>query len=472
MSEKRSHFEEYIYLAGLTHNAAFIGWGGFEFEVKGDPDDEWAIADDLVHHPQRRGAIGVNAPPLAQEGTAARIEVTNKNTGEVKTQHQIGANRFHVRELDPDTEYTYRILVKLEREEDFREWGAGPLRDWDVEGGKRGLRLVGNSYQNEFHTFPDPKQPASDLTFAVIGDFGRGVRKEPSEKQTQRDIADALEHTVLNQGVRFILTTGDNIYHGGSNDDDWFYTYFQPYRYVINRVPVYPSVGNHDDGEDENNDDRAQLYDNFFIVPRFTNFKDVRESSTDPGLFYRFRYGSDIEFVCLDTSKRSRFFSKRYFKRDEHQEFIKHAFSTEDKPKWRIPFSHHPPYSAGPQHLNTDSMIEFFIESGRFKDAGVRAIFSGHEHNFQHSVEDDIHYFVTGGAGEIRTNTPSMENFIKAKTQAWGGNDEGHFLLVKIDAEQMEVTALAKRAPGGEPRVLKVKDIHGQHLDDYLPIKI
>ena len=59
--------------------------------------------------------------------------------------------------------------------------------------------------------------------------------------------------------VRFVLTTGDNVYAGrrimgvpigdhGDEDDDWFFTFFQPYRYMVNRVPVYPCIGNHDTG--------------------------------------------------------------------------------------------------------------------------------------------------------------------------------------------------------------------------------
>ena len=51
----------------------------------------------------------------------------------------------------------------------------------------------------------------------------------------------------------------------GDEDDDWFFTYFQPYRYVLNRVPVYPSIGNHDSGETEERDDRDQLMDNFYL---------------------------------------------------------------------------------------------------------------------------------------------------------------------------------------------------------------
>ena len=42
----------------------------------------------------------------------------------------------------------------------------------------------------------------------------------------------------------------------GDEDDDWFFTYFQPYRYVLNRIPVYPSIGNHDADESEACDDR------------------------------------------------------------------------------------------------------------------------------------------------------------------------------------------------------------------------
>ena len=49
---------------------------------------------------------------------------------------------------------------------------------------------------------------------------------------------------------------------------------------------------------------------------------------------------------------------------------------------WRIPFSHHPPFSAGPRHHNTRTMVALLPLLQR---AGVKVMFSGHEHNFQHS---------------------------------------------------------------------------------------
>jgi hypothetical protein len=83
----------------------------------------------------------------------------------------------------------------------------------------------------------------------------------------------------------------------------WFFTYFQPYRYVINRICVYPSIGNHDTAETEDHDDRAQVEDNFYIRERIAAEEAAGRASFEPGLFYRFRYGSNIEFVCIDTSK-------------------------------------------------------------------------------------------------------------------------------------------------------------------------
>ena len=45
-------------------------------------------------------------------------------------------------------------------------------------------------------------------------------------------------------------------------------------------------------------------------------------------------------------------------------------------------FCHHPPFNPGPTHHNTDRMQQLLP---LFSRAGVRVVFSGHEHNFQHA---------------------------------------------------------------------------------------
>ena len=67
------HAEPYIYLAGLTHKAALIAWGGFYFRVRAS-DDRWKLVDDsnLNHvHPPRRETIGARSEPYGE----ARVEV-------------------------------------------------------------------------------------------------------------------------------------------------------------------------------------------------------------------------------------------------------------------------------------------------------------------------------------------------------------------------------------------------------------
>src|SRR5262249_6408607 len=83
--------------------------------------------------------------------------------------------------------------------------------------------------------------------------------------------------------------------------------------------------------------------------------------SVGPGLFYRFRVGTDLELVCLDTSREQGIlggliggvsadgFTKRLILHPRHRTFIEQAFPprTADSPKWIVPFFHHPVFCAG-----------------------------------------------------------------------------------------------------------------------------
>jgi 3',5'-cyclic AMP phosphodiesterase CpdA len=163
---------------------------------------------------------------------------------------------------------------------------------------------------------------------------------------------------------------------------------------------------------------------------------------------YRFRYGADVEFVCVDTSRQSLLFGNRFFEHPNHASFLDAAFPAPgaegpDAPSWRIPFTHHPPYCAGPQHGNSKSLIRHMVPL--FRRSGVRAVFSGHEHNFQHSRADGIDYFISGAGGKVRLEPPS--DFEEAHTTSWAS--AGHFLVVDVAADRMVVTALAALGPDG-----------------------
>jgi hypothetical protein len=451
------HFEPYVYLAGLTHKSALVAWGGFYFKVS-RVEGGFRLVDDSdldTVHPPRRSSIGASSDPYGH----AVVEVRDESGTLVATGKTATANHVWVAGLEPDRIYSYRVTVN------GQEWAGGPRRDWMLgEPPLQGLVESGASYDNRFRTHPRPDADA-DLTMAVIGDFGTGVRRPSSQTRRQHEVAQALRAAVDREGVRLVLTTGDNIYAGrsllgipvgatGDEDDDWFFTYFQPYRYLVNRVPVYPAIGNHDGNETEVNDDRDQIMDNFYLAERLLGEEAAGRASIGPGLFYRFRFGSEIELVCLDSSRRFLLFGQRFFRHPNPAPFLEAAFPAQPagSPRWRIPYAHHPPYCAGPMYGNSRSSIEDLVPL--YRRSGVRLVLSGHEHNFQHSRVDGIDYFVTGGGGKVRDGSP--RDFEKAATVGWAA--AVHFLLVKVRGRRATVTPigedgrpLAVLAPDGSP---------------------
>ena len=110
---------------------------------------------------------------------------------------------------------------------------------------------------------------------------------------------------------------------------------------------------------------------------------------------------------------------------------------------WRIPFCHHPPFSAGPDHHNTEGMDELVQ---RFQSAGVKVVFSGHQHNLQLNRMNGIDYLISGAAGKVTTQTP--DKFEAAGTVFW--SPTCHFLLVTVEGKRMTVRAIGKLNGAGE----------------------
>jgi hypothetical protein len=194
--------------------------------------------------------------------------------------------------------------------------------------------------------------------------------------------------------------------------------------------------------------------DNFYLAERLLGEEAAGRASIGPGLFYRFRFGSEIELVCLDSSRRFLLFGQRFFRHPNHAPFLEATFPAQagGSPRWRIPYAHHPPYCAGPMYGNSRSSLEDLVPL--YRRSGVRLVLSGHEHNFQHSRVDGIDYFVTGGGGKVRSDSP--RDFEKAFTVGWAA--AVHFLLVKISGRRATVTPigedgrpLAVKAPDGSP---------------------
>jgi tartrate-resistant acid phosphatase type 5 len=372
-------------------------------------------------------------------------------------------NHVWVTGLEPDTEYRYRVLV------DGRPWGEGELHDWSVEQGT--LVAAGGRYDNRFRTFPHAGA-ATPVTFAVLGDFGVGIVDGRLDGGRQLLVAQALARAVDMHQVRLVLTTGDNIYLGhqdtagtGNEDDEWYSSYYQPYRYVLSRVPFFPTVGNHDAGDSESSDDRDQLADNLFLDQRFGPEVEAGSASLGPGLFYRFQVGANVEFICIDTSIATGMDVEHYFDDPAHYRWVRDALGGQAA-RWRIPFSHHPPFCAGPEHTNTTGMVDRLVPL--FEEAGVQLVLSGHEHNFQHAIVNDIHYVVSGASGKLRNEAP--RNFEQAGTRAWAA--AGHFLLARADERSLVVRPLAGVGEDGSFEPIEVVDPSGRPAEPVVEIRL
>lgn len=452
------HREPYITLAAVTQDSALITWGAFFFEVTGQEiDGRFKIIEDKnlkFINPPRETSIGETSnfygPATIrvweENGTqAAEIEVTGDPP-------ETRVNHAWIRNLKPNTEYRYELLVKGE------PWAQEERRDWVFMNGKQGMLPNKRIYENEFKTYPRTDQATPDFAFAVIGDYGRGVRKPSTLSNRQREIAVALEEAVRAKAVRFVLTTGDNIYAGGDADSDWFFTHYQPYRYILNRVPFYPCCGNHDTDETEASDDYVQLLDNFYIRQRFfSGNRDEGDAVKDNGLFYNFRFGRDVSFIAIDSARQTPD-GPRAFQKDTNKNFIKSVIPEIQEPAtaWRIPFFHHPPYVDGPSYTNFEEVIAELVQP-IFEKAGVRLVFNGHEHNLQISKKNNIYYVVTGSAGDLRPD--NLFGAAEAHNIAWAPSH--HFMLVEYVGGKMHITPYGELSNGKLQALTNVKDSQG-----------
>lgn len=311
-----------------------------------------------------------------------------------------------VRNLEPDTEYTYEVLLNGSR------IGSAKVRTWP--------------------------QKSEKLRFFVIGDFGTG-------DSTQRRVAEAMwkefQRLAGDNPVRFVITTGDNIYGSfgitlrfrdtGDEDEEWESKFFRPYAPLLARIPFYGTLGNHDGNETEARADLMAYLDNLFFP------------GGQPARYYRFSYGGFADFFALDSTTNSEQGAPRpsYLENSDQHKWLAKNLSESEVP-WKIPFLHHPPYNAGPRHPAARQELKHFLDLFRKHD--VRVVFSGHEHNFQFSEKNgetgDIRYVISGAGGELRTGDVRSE-MARAHIEGWAA--QAHFLSVEIEGREMRITPVS-----------------------------
>ena len=324
--------------------------------------------------------------------------------------------------LSPDTRYHYKVVLN------GRPIGEGDLR-----------------------TYPEQ---ATRMCFLVIGDYGNG------KSQNQVPLAQAMTARIADQEklenpVRFVLTTGDNIYgrrrwmgyaQSGDSDTHWETRFFAPYADVLRSVPFYPSPGNHDGSESENEGDLKAYLDNFF-PPGL-----VRAD----GRYYSFAYANLAEFFALDSTRNLPLLGIQAG--SEQLRWVEEGLKA-SQARWKIPYYHHPRFCGGPEH-ESEPRVEDLVRT--LANQGVSVVFNGHEHNWQPIEEKTakgrpLYHIITGGGGELRGGRPGVTTFEGGRAKVIDWVPQLHFTLVVIDGSRMTLTPIGiNNQPVSKPLVVNL----------------
>jgi len=286
--------------------------------------------------------------------------------------------------LDPDTAYYYRV-------ESVDDLG-------------RSLRTGILSFQ----TAPGPETP---FAFAVISDT------QGNPKVSGRIAAHAW-------GMRpnFLLHPGDLVVTG-SVKEQWVSQFFSSMKPLLERVPLFPVLGNHE-GD-------AKLYYDYMSLP-------------DPEYYYTFRYGN-AQFFMLDSNRMVGPGSEQY-------EFLERELAASDA-EWKVVCCHHPSYSSdendygntwyGPS-TRGDLRIRRLIPL--FDKYGVDIVWNGHIHSYERTWtlrdgaasppdEGTVYMITGGGGGSLETPGPIRPFFQNTVRRGH------HFCFVSVNGKTLEMKA-------------------------------
>ena len=233
-----------------------------------------------------------------------------------------------------------------------------------------------------FKTSPEIKS-VQPVRFWVTGDQGY-----PNKVQNQ--VRDAMSNWVKQNPLTpanrslfdFWITTGDNAYRSGSNEQ-FQAGFFEPYKNILRNTPVWPAYGNHDS--------RRWVFFDIFSFPTQAESGGLASGSEH---FYSFDY-ANIHFVMLDTEASDL---------DEDGKML--SWLKKDlelnKQQWLIAIMHHPPYSKGSHDSDNKWRSGGRLNAARenivplIEQAGADLVFSGHSHMYERSELINCHYGLSG----------------------------------------------------------------------------
>ncbi len=216
-------------------------------------------------------------------------------------------------------------------------------------------------------------------------------------------------HTMHKQVVKQIVKhkpevvfIGGDITLNGSRQDDFnaFFTVMKP---ITNIAAVYPALGNHDKDTD-------LFLKNFPVVDSLTYYTVDHDG---------------VVWIILNSNLKLAPGSTQY-------NWLEKTLAA-NVDRTVVIIMHHPVYSSG---MHGDEKGFNFLFPQLFKKYSVAAVLSGHDHDYERSARDSIHYVVFGGGGGPLYDNVSKNDYSVIFRKTHG------FLLFEPDNDIMNVKAI------------------------------
>lgn len=223
----------------------------------------------------------------------------------------------------------------------------------------------------------------------------------------------------------FVVHVGDFVLSGNEMDD--IYNFFDVEKELLLNHPIVPVYGNHEfsGGSYEDN----TLMDGFFIPPNqdggsfswysydYANVH-ILVVNTGAGVF------ANDDFSIIQEGSKQHTFAKKDLEKAAKNPDIDHIFVA----------LHAPPYSVanfGDNQQLIDALEPMMIENG------VKAVFMGHEHDYQHMTNNGIHYILSGGAGSGILDYPWKGDDDDSKAKLIKYDDVLNYVIVDVNGENL-----------------------------------